>query len=159
MRGRLRVAWAREVEAQSLRFTPRPVWKCLACELRGRSPSCPPASPGWREAGEWASHFRRALVVRFEPEEGEPRERFEAEAERWLLEREQELTLSGKLYAFALFPGPCRLCDPCPVLEGRGECPTPHLVRPATCAVGLELDSLVRLDFSERAAYGILLIE
>ncbi len=157
----MRVTWAREVEARGLRFTPRPVWKCLACELRGRSPSCPPASPSWREAREWASHFSRALVVRFEPEGGEPRERFEAEAQRWLLEREREFTLSGKLYAFALFPGPCRLCDPCPAAEGGGggECPTPHLVRPATCAVGLELDSLLEFDFSERAAYGLILIE
>ncbi len=153
----MRVAWAREVEAADLRFTPRPAWKCLACELYGGSPSCPPRAPGWKEAREWASHFSRALIVRFEAEEGEPQERFEAEAQRWLLERERELTLSGKLYAFALFPGPCRLCDPCPAVEG--ECPTPQLVRPATCAVGLELDSVVRLDLSERAAYGVILLE
>ncbi|NPA47678.1 MAG: DUF2284 domain-containing protein [Thermococci archaeon] len=153
----MKVLWEREVEAEKVRVSPRPVWKCMACPMYGRRPGCPPSAPRWQEAREWVRSFKRALIVKFEVD----MDRFEEEKREvllWLLNREARLFREGHVYAFALFPGSCNLCDPCPY-EVEGRCRMPDKVRPSLDAVGIELTSVVELDFSENVLYGIVFIE
>lgn len=125
--------------------------------MYGKRPSCPPYAPDWREAKEWVGSFKKALLVKFSISMGD----FEEEKRKvllWLLKREAELFKEGKLYAMALFPGSCSLCDDCPFERGE-PCRMPEKVRPSVDAVGIELGSLVDIDFSESVLYGVIMVE
>ncbi|WP_048149854.1 DUF2284 domain-containing protein [Thermococcus sp. AM4] len=153
----MRVLWEREVPAKDIRVSPRPVWKCKACPMYGKRPSCPPHVPDWREARDWIGAFERAILVKFEIDMKD----FENEKRRailWLLDRERELFRQGKLYAMALFPGNCNLCPDCPFERGE-PCRMPEKVRPSVDAIGVELSSLVEIDFSESVLYGLIMVE
>ncbi|WP_148882430.1 DUF2284 domain-containing protein [Thermococcus aciditolerans] len=153
----MRVLWEREIPADEIVVSPRPVWKCRSCPMYGRRPSCPPHVPDWREAREWVRHFKRALIVKFEID----MERFEEEKREallYLLKREGEFFKKGKMYAMALFPGSCNLCDDCPFERGK-PCRMPTKVRPSIDAIGIEIGKLVEINFSESVLYGMVLIE
>ncbi len=153
----MEVLWEKEVDASSIVVSPRPVWKCRACPMYGKRPSCPPHAPDWREAKDWVGSFRKALLVKFSINMDD----FEEEKRKvllWLLRREAELFREGKLYAMALFPGSCNLCDDCPFERGQA-CRMPEKVRPSVDAVGIELSSLVDIDFSESVLYGLIMVE
>ena len=125
--------------------------------MYGKRPGCPPHAPDWREAREWVRSFRRALLVKFEINMDD----FENEKRKailWLLDRERELFRQGKLYAMALFPGSCNLCDDCPFERGE-PCRMPEKVRPSLDAIGVELSSLVEIKFSESVLYGLIMVE
>ncbi|WP_297068907.1 DUF2284 domain-containing protein [Thermococcus sp.] len=153
----MKVLWEREVSTDGIVVSPRPVWKCRTCPMYGKRPSCPPYVPGWREAGDWVRSFSRALLIKFWVD----MEHFEDEkraAIRYLLKREEELFKAGKPYVMALFPGSCNLCNDCPFERG-GACRMPTKVRPSIDAVGIEVTSIVELDFSESVLYGMVLVE
>ncbi|WP_461866879.1 DUF2284 domain-containing protein [Thermococcus sp.] len=153
----MKVLWEREIPADEIVVSPRPVWKCRSCPMYGRRPSCPPYAPDWREAREWVRHFKKALIVKF----GINMERFEnekREALLYLLKREEEFFKRGKMYAMALFPGSCNLCDDCPFERGE-PCKMPTKVRPSIDAIGIELGRLVDIDFKERVLYGMIFID
>ena len=125
--------------------------------MYGKRPGCPPHAPDWREARDWVRSFRRALLVKFEINMDD----FENEKRKailWLLDRERELFRQGKLYAMALFPGSCNLCDDCPFERGE-PCRMPEKVRPSLDAIGVELSSLVEIKFSESVLYGLIMVE
>ncbi len=153
----MKVLWEREVPAEEIVVSPRPVWKCRSCPMYGKRPGCPPHVPDWREAKEWVRHFKNALIIKFEVN----MDRFEQdkrEALLYLLKREEELFQEGKMYATALFPGNCNLCDDCPFERGE-PCRMPTKVRPSLCAIGIEMGRIVRMDFSESVLYGMVLVE
>ncbi|ACJ15951.1 hypothetical protein, conserved [Thermococcus onnurineus NA1] len=153
----MRALWEREINAGEIVVSPRPVWKCMTCPMYGKRPSCPPHAPDWREAREWVSHFRKALIIKFEIDMDD----FEAEKRKailYLLKREEELFKEGKMYAMALFPGSCNLCDDCTFERGE-PCRMPTKVRPSVDAIGIEISRLVEIDFSESVLYGMLLVE
>jgi len=153
----MRVVWEREVPVEKVVVSPRPVWKCRGCPMYGKRPSCPPYAPDWREAREWIKHFKRALLIKFEIEI----EHFEEEKREiilYLLQKEKELFKKGKLYALALFPGSCSLCEDCPFERGE-PCRFPTKVRPSLDAIGIEIVSLVDLNFSENALYSMVFVE
>ncbi|WP_297470497.1 DUF2284 domain-containing protein [Thermococcus sp.] len=153
----MKVLWEKEVPAEKIVVSPRPVWKCRACPMYGKRPSCPPHAPDWREAKDWVGHYRRALLVKFQVDMA----RFEEEKRKallYLLKREEELFKEGKLYAMALFPGSCNLCDDCPFEKGKA-CRMPTKVRPSVDAIGIEISSLVQINFSESVLYGIIMVE
>jgi len=153
----MRVLWEKEVPTEIIRVSPRPVWKCRACPMYGKRPSCPPHAPDWREAREWVRAFKRAVLIKFEID----MENFEEEKRRaimYLLEREREYFRGGKMYAMALFPGSCNLCPDCPFERGE-PCRMPTKVRPSLDAVGIEIGSLINIDFSESVLYGMILVE
>ncbi|NJE84607.1 DUF2284 domain-containing protein [Thermococcus sp. CX2] len=153
----MRVLWEKEVSTDDIVVSPRPVWKCRACPMYGKRPSCPPHVPDWREARDWVSSFKRALLIKFEIDYNN----FEVEKRKaliYLLKREEELFKEGKMYAMALFPGSCNLCDYCPFEQGE-PCRMPTKVRPSIDAIGIEIGRLVRIDFSESVLYGMVLIE
>ncbi|NJF24248.1 DUF2284 domain-containing protein [Thermococcus sp. Bubb.Bath] len=151
------VLWEKEIPAEKITVSPRPVWKCRACPMYGKRPGCPPYAPDWKEAKEWVKSFKKALLVKFEIDTKD----FEAEKRKvllWLLKKEAELFKEGKLYAMALFPGNCNLCDDCPFERGK-PCRMPEKVRPSIDAVGIEISSLVEMDFSESVLYGMVMVE
>ena len=153
----MKVLWEGEIPADEIVVSPRPVWKCRSCPMYGKRPSCPPHAPNWTEVREWVRHFKRAMIVKFEID----MDNFEREKRgvlRYLLKREEEFFREGKMYAFALFPGSCNLCDDCPFERGEA-CRLPTKVRPSIDAVGIELASLVELDFSESVLYGMVLVD
>ncbi|MCO6042220.1 DUF2284 domain-containing protein [Thermococcus alcaliphilus] len=153
----MRVIWEKEIAAGEIIVSPRPVWKCRSCPVYGKSPSCPPYAPSWRETKELVKHYKRALLIKFEINF----ENFEEEKRKvldYILKREEELFKSGKFYATALFPGNCNLCEECE-FERSGECKMPSKVRPSIDAVGIELSKIVKLNFSESVLYGLILID
>jgi len=153
----MRVLQEKEIPAGKIVVSPRPVWKCRTCPMYGRRPGCPPHVPGWREAKEWVGHFSRAILIKFEIDM-EHFEEEKREAILYLLKREGELFREGKLYAMALFPGSCNLCDDCPFERGE-PCRLPTKVRPSLDAIGIEISSMVEIDFSESVLYGMILVE
>ncbi len=102
--------------------------------------------------------LQKALLVKFEVD----MDQFEEEKRRailYLLKREAEFFRQGKMYAFALFPGSCNLCDDCPPFERGEPCRMPTKVRPSIDAIGIEIGRLVKIDFSESVLYGMVMIE
>lgn len=153
----MRVLWEREIPARSITVSPRPPWKCRTCPMYSKRPSCPPHAPGWKEAREWVSSFKRTLLVKFSIDMDD----FENEKRKailWLLNRERELFREGKLYAMALFPSSCNLCPDCPFESGE-PCRMPEKVRPSIDAIGIEIGSLVEINFSESVLYGMIMVE
>ncbi len=153
----MKVAWEKEINASKVIVSPRPVWKCRVCPMYGRALSCPPYAPDWREAKEWVHSFKRALLIKFEINYND----FENEKRQvlhYLLRREESLFKSGYMYALALFPGNCNLCDECPVKDGKS-CIMPTKVRPSVDAIGIEISKNVDIDFNESALYGMIFID
>ncbi len=151
------VVFEKLVYTKEIRVSPRPVWKCRACPMYGRRPNCPPNAPSWRESREWVKSFKKALLIKFRVnmKEFEDEKR---EVLKWLLRREAELFRAGYPYAMALFPGSCNLCEDCPFEKGKG-CKMPEKVRPSLDAIGIEINSLTPLDFSESVLYALIFIE
>ncbi|BAA30424.1 DUF2284 domain-containing protein [Pyrococcus horikoshii] len=147
----------REVQAKDVVISPRPVWKCRTCIMYGKRPNCPPYVPSWKEARELLKHYRKILLIKFKIDV----ENFEEEKRkvlRWLLNKEKELFKKGNYYSLALFPGSCNLCDTC-TFETEGKCKMPEMVRPSINAIGIELSSLVEINFNEPVLYGIILVD
>jgi len=76
---------------------------------------------------------------------------------KFLLEKER-LFFKDYPFVHALFPGSCNLCLDCPFEAGR-ECLKPTLVRPSIDALGIEITSIVDMDFSESVLYALLFLE
>ncbi len=153
----MRVLWEREIKTGKIRVSPRPVWKCMTCPMYGKRPGCPPNAPSWRETKQWVKSFERAILVKFEID----MKNFKEEKRKvlnWLLRKERELFRQGNMYAFALFPGSCNLCEDCPYERGK-PCRMPEKVRPSVDAVGIELTSIIDINFSESVLYGIVFID
>ena len=151
------IIYEKEINTGDIVVSPRPIWKCRTCPVYGKSPSCPPHVPSWKEAKEWVKHFKRALLIKFQINY----ENFEEEKRKvllYLLEKEEKLFKAGNPYAFALFPGNCNLCNECE-FEKSGKCLIPTKVRPSLDAIGIELSKIVDLDFSESVLYGLILVD
>jgi len=153
----MKIILEKEIEAQRIVVSPRPVWKCRACPNYRNNPSCPPYVPFWKETRDWIKCFQTALIVKFEIDmsdfEGEKRETL-----RYLLKKEKDFFGEGRPFAFALFPGNCNLCDECEFEAGE-RCPHSTRVRPSVDAVGIEISSFRKIDFSENVLYGLILID
>ncbi|WP_457751965.1 DUF2284 domain-containing protein [Thermococcus sp.] len=153
----MKVLWERKVPADKIVVSPRPVWKCHSCPMYGKRPSCPPHVPDWWEAREWVRSFKWALLIKFEIDM-DSFEEDKKEAILYLLRRESEFFKDGNMYAMALFPGSCNLCEDCPFERGE-PCKMPFKVRPSIDAIGIEINALVEIDFSESVLYGMVLID
>ena len=75
----------------------------------------------------------------------------------YLLKKEREL-LSEYPYAYAVFPGACNLCEVCE-FEKFGRCPTPQKVRPSLDALGIEIASIVKINFNESVLYSLIFLD
>ena len=152
----VKLVYEMEIDASRIVVSPRPVWKCRTCTFYGKRPSCPPLVPSWREAREWVKSYKRALLLKFEVD----MENFEDEKRdvlNYILNREREL-FSRYPYVFALFPGACNLCRECEY-ERSGICPRIQDVRPSLDAIGVEITSVVRINFGENALYSLIFLD
>ena len=153
----MKIVFEREIQARKIVVSPRPVWKCRTCPMYGKTPSCPPYAPSWKETRDWIRCFQTALIVKFDTDmssfEGEKRK-----ALTYLLKKEKEFFAEGDPFALALFPGNCNLCDECE-FEKNGKCLHPAKVRPSMDAVGIEIGSFTEIDFTENVLYGLILID
>ena len=152
----MKVLYEKEINTSEIVVSPRPVWKCYTCEFYGRRPSCPPYAPHWKEAKEWVKSYKKALLLKFQINMKE----FESEKREvllYLLKREKELFRKYP-YAFALFPGACNLCDVCE-FEKSGICPMRDKVRPSIDAVGIEINSIVKINYDESVLYGLIFLD
>ncbi len=148
----MRVIFEKEIDVESILVTPRPHWKCKSCKNYGKSPSCPPNAPSWKEFKELLQHYQKALLIKFEIEgdfENEKREIL-----RFLLEKERELMRKGYTFALSLFPGECNLCEKCEV-----PCKFPENMRFSLSAVGVEVAKLTKISGDEKALIALILID
>lgn len=148
----MRVIFEKEIDVESIPVTPRPHWKCKNCKNYGKSPSCPPNAPSWKEFKELLSHYRKALLLKFEF--GDDFENEKREIIRFLLEKELELMRKGYTFALALFPGNCNICERCEV-----PCNFPEKMRFSLSAVGIEVAKLTKISCDERALIALILID
>ncbi len=152
----MKVIYEKGVSTDRIKVSPRPVWKCRNCAFYGKRPSCPPYAPSWQEAKEWVHSYKKALLIKFEIDianfEDEKREVL-----NYLLRKEREL-FSIYPYVYALFPGACNLCKECE-FEKSGICPFMDKVRFSLDAVGIEITSLVDLNFKESVLYSLIFLD
>ena len=152
----MKVSYEKEIEAAGIVVSPRPVWKCRACPKYGKSPSCPPHVPSWKETRNWIKYFQRAVIVKIETGM-DNFERDKRDALTYLLKKEKEFFTKGCLFAFALFPGNCNLCEECGFAIDE-KCLYPTRVRPSVNALGIEISSFVKIDFCENVLYGLIMV-
>lgn len=153
----MEIIFERQIPADKIVVSPRPVWKCRTCPNYQNSPSCPPYAPSWKDTRDWIRFFQTAIIVKFQIDMAG----FETEKREvlgYLLKKEQIFFNEGHPFAFALFPGNCNLCEECEFKRG-GTCKDPTKIRPSVDAVGIEIKSIVRIDFSESVLYGLILID
>ncbi len=152
----MKIFYEKEIDTKEIKVSPRPVWKCTTCPFYGKRPSCPPYAPSWRDVREWTQSYKRALLLKFEID----MDNFEIEKRKvlnYLLQIEKEL-FKKYPYVYALFPGACNLCEECKFEKG-GECPMPEKVRFSLDAIGIEITSIVSLDFEENALYSLIFLD
>ena len=74
----MKIIYEKEIEAAKIVVSPRPVWKCRSCSMYGKTLSCPPHVPSWKETRDWIECFQMAIIVKIETDmnnfEGEKRE-------------------------------------------------------------------------------------
>lgn len=152
----MKIVWEKEIPTKDIKISPRPIWKCRSCPAYAKNPSCPPYTPSWKETKELMKHYEKTLLIKFEvdPEKFDDEKR---EVLTYLLNREQELFKNGNFYALAFFPGDCNYCKECEFKKTK-KCKMPTKVRFSIDGVGIELSSIVNLNFSESVLYGLILI-
>lgn len=148
----MKVLLEEEISVESIPVTPRPYWKCKNCVNYGKSPSCPPNTPSWREFKELLQYYRRALLLKFEI--GEDFESEKREVLKFLLEKERELMRKGYTFALALFPGNCNLCEKCEF-----PCKFPEKMRFSLSSMGVEVAKLTRISSEEKSLVAIILLD
>ncbi len=152
----MNIIYEKRIKTENIVVSPRPVWKCTTCEFYGKRPSCPPFTPNWKDAKEWIGHYSYALFIKFEVD----MKNFEDEKRKiieYLLTKEKEL-FEEYPFVFALFPGACNICEDCP-FEKTGKCVFPTKSRPSMDAVGIELSSIVKINYQENVLYSLVLLE
>jgi len=147
----MKIIFEREVDAKEIPVSPRPVWKCRSCPNYGKSPSCPPNTPSWKDFEELLKHYKKALVLKFAVEKDFESEK--REIQRYLLEKEKELARSGHTFAIAFFPGNCSLCEECriPCRDAR--------MRYSLSAMGVEVGKLLEIKPGEMSLVGLILLD
>ena len=100
--------------------------------------------------------YHRALLIKFEIDANNFEED-KREVLKYLLRRESEL-FKEYPYVYALFPGACNLCEECE-FEKTGNCPRMGEVRPSLDAIGIEITSVVKIDFKENVLYSLIFLD
>jgi predicted metal-binding protein len=153
----MHIIFEKNINVSSIKISPRSIIKCTNCPQYDKNPSCPPKAPDYILARKWLYSYAKALLIKcfidnnfFETQK--------REMLKMLLDREKFYFSQNKLYAYALFPGNCNLCETCSYYDKK-VCLKPTLVRYSLDAVGIEISSIVDIDFSESVLYGLILIE
>ncbi|MCS7118909.1 MAG: DUF2284 domain-containing protein [Archaeoglobaceae archaeon] len=148
----MKIVLQKEIKTEEIVVSPRPFWKCRSCQNYGKSPSCPPSVPNWKEFEELLKHYKRAILLKFAVEgdfESEKRE-----IQKFLLEKEKEFMRKGYIFAIAFFPGNCSICEKC-----ENPCRNPEKMRISLSALGVEFGKLLEINEKEMVLYGLILLE
>ncbi|MBZ0158270.1 MAG: DUF2284 domain-containing protein [Alphaproteobacteria bacterium] len=125
-----------QVQPLSVESIPVPGWAHLRCRFgcdRYGSPHCPPHSPTPQETRELLGGYTHALLL-----EGEPPTK---DFQRKVLQAERDAFVAGFHKAFALWAGPCSLCDTCAT---EGPCRNTRDSRPSMEGAGIDVFETVR---------------
>lgn len=153
----MHIIFEKLIEVSSIKISPRSIIKCSNCPQYNKNPSCPPKAPDYFLAKEWIKSYNDALLIKCFIDNNY----FEAQKRQMLqmlLEREKKFFSQNKFYAYALFPGNCNLCETCSYKHTQ-VCSKPSFVRYSLDAVGIEINSIAQINFSESVLYGLILIE
>lgn len=153
----MNVIFEKYIEIENLKISPRSIIKCTSCPQYKKNPSCPPNSPEYFLAKEWLQSYSLAMLIKcaIDYSDFEPQKR---RMLNYILEKEHKLFNQNKPYVYALFPGSCNLCETCQ-FEKNGICVFPNKVRYSLDAVGIEIGSIIEINFKESVLYGLILIE
>lgn len=153
----MHVIFEKIINVSKIKVSPRSIIKCTNCPQYDKNPSCPPRAPAYNLAKEWLFSYSKALLVKcfIDSNFFETQKR---EMLKLLLDKEKLFFQQNKLYAYALFPGNCNLCEICSFQDTK-VCSRPSFVRYSLDAVGIEISSITNIDFSESVLYGLILIE
>jgi predicted metal-binding protein len=121
-------------------------FKCrFGCPNYGQHATCPPAVPDIAACREFFAEYRHIAVIRLSVRlaAAEDEKAWGRATALELLKLERALFLGGFAKAFALFTGPCRLCESC--VDSRAACRRPSEARPSPEALGVDLFAAARL--------------
>ncbi len=125
-------------DVSSLPISYRTVYMCkFGCDQYGKYPSCPPNTGTPEEIRAfWDSYKKFILVTTKYTWDALSFDEYKRKFQISLINIQKELLTKGWFYAFALFPGSCRLCKECgmPSL-----CYRPSDVRPAVSGMGVNM--------------------
>ncbi|MFZ5642862.1 MAG: DUF2284 domain-containing protein [Bacillota bacterium] len=138
-----------------------PEWADLRCRFgcgNFGKPHCPPNSPSPEKTREMIRDYRHCLILEGSPPTGD--------FQRLVLRAEKEAFKAGFYKAFALWAGPCSLCDTC---TPDGKCLNTRDSRPSMEGSGIDVfETVKRAGLSLRTLaeqgdfikyFGILLLE
>ncbi|MGR3218199.1 MAG: DUF2284 domain-containing protein [Candidatus Anammoxibacter sp.] len=122
------------IDVNSIAVEPWVQWKCrFGCPRHGKSKTCPPFAPDYKETGKILDSYSTAILIEGEP----PGKKFN----EMIVKLENEANFAGYYKAFALGAGPCPLCSECNIDE---PCRNPSLARPSMEACGIDVFKTVR---------------
>ncbi len=153
----LKIIFEKDFNPAEIKISPRPVWKCRNCVEYNLNPSCPPYAPDWREAEKFIKSYKKARIYKFGVDIKYYKES-KKKIERYLIEVEKQ-NFRKYNYVYAIYPGSCNYCDKCTFDMAIGRCKNFQYVRPSINAIGIEISSIVDIDFNEQVLYGIILFE
>jgi len=134
-KGRLTPAFIDRVESLSISI--RPLYMCkFGCPEYGKYPSCPPYVGSIHENRAFVREYEYFVLVTTPEEFGDDFDGYKRMYQERLLNIQKDLIKAGYFYAFALFPGSCRLCKVCGMPD---TCYRRSDVRPSVSAMGIEL--------------------
>lgn len=150
---------AKTISVDSVVVEPWVQLKCrFGCPRYGKSKTCPPFSPDYKETRQILDCYKNAILI-----EGEPPGK---EFKEMLINLEHEANFAGYYKAFAFSAGPCPLCGECNVDE---PCRSPEKARPSMESCGIDVFKTVRnngfeVNFLEHRTqyvkyFGLILIE
>jgi len=153
----MHIIFEKYIKTKAIKVSPRSIIKCTTCPQYNQNPSCPPKAPEFFLAREWILSYKKALLIKcfIDSNYFESQKR---EMLKMLLDKEKDFFSQNKFYAYALFPGNCNLCEECTYKKTK-VCSKPSLVRYSLDAVGIEINSITNIDFTESVLYGLILIE
>lgn len=153
----MNIIYEKRIKVKHIKFSPRSIFKCMSCSAYNNNPACPPFAPDYFFAKQWKESYKFTLLIKF----GIDYNNFESEKRQaifYLLTKEKEFFNKNKPYAMSLFPGSCNICEECS-FEKERNCKKIQSVRPSLDALGIELSSIVKIDFSESVLYSLVFIE
>jgi len=115
----------------------RPLYMCkFGCPEYGKYPSCPPYTGSFDDILRFWESYNAFVLVTTTYEFDDDFDAYKRNFQYKLINIQKRLQGSNFPYAFAMFPGSCRLCKVCGMPK---ECYRPWDIRPSVSGMGVEL--------------------
>lgn len=152
------------LSAKEIPFDDRQAWKCrFSCPFYGTNLMCPPYGPSPDEARRLFSMYEKAILFIIHRD----RDDYDVdECNKAVLDiglgLESKLEEDGYRLSVSFQPGPCKICNPCPL---RYPCKGQERMRPALPGMGVDViktaeEHGIHVDFSSKTLkmLGLVLI-